>query len=189
MLRRRRMGSHTSVERPSTATSPSLGSSRRLISFSVVVLPEPLRPKSTRVSPRRTSRLKSASSRCAFAARNETWRNSMTFCGGTFMDAFRLDRRSARFGPNLRRFQTQRALASSFRAPLIQPVILNAFQGRICIGSFFLRFLKTNADPSLERVQDDKLVSLPPGKMLSSRKNVSRSEECFPARKNVFRSL
>ena len=78
--------------------------------------------------------------------------------------------------------RTQRALASSFRAPLVQPVILNAFQGRICIGSFFLRFLKTNADPSLERVQDDKLASLPPGKMLSSRKNVSRSEECFPLR-------
>ena len=39
------------------------------MSLSVVVLPDPLRPSSTRVSPRRTLKLRSERSRCAFAAR------------------------------------------------------------------------------------------------------------------------
>src|SRR5487761_352797 len=56
MPRRRRIGSHSSVERPSTRTSPALGSRRRLTSFKAVVFPEPLRPSKTRVSPRRTAR-------------------------------------------------------------------------------------------------------------------------------------
>ena len=65
MLRRRRMGSHSRVELPSTWISPALGSSRRLMSLSVVVLPDPLRPSSTSVSPRRTLRLRSERSRRA----------------------------------------------------------------------------------------------------------------------------
>src|SRR5207245_2627977 len=36
---------------PATKTSPAVGSSSRLMSFRVVVFPEPLRPKSTSVSP------------------------------------------------------------------------------------------------------------------------------------------
>src|SRR5580698_9590164 len=51
MLRRRRIGSHLAVERPLTRTSPSLGVRRPLISLRVVVLPEPLRPSNTTVSP------------------------------------------------------------------------------------------------------------------------------------------
>src|SRR5207247_1495231 len=36
---------------PATCTSPDVGSSKRLMSLSVVVFPDPLRPRSTRVSP------------------------------------------------------------------------------------------------------------------------------------------
>src|SRR5688572_12555529 len=56
------MGSHAPVEIPSTLTSPEVGASRRLIIFMVVVLPEPLRPRSTSVSPRAIVRLRSARS-------------------------------------------------------------------------------------------------------------------------------
>src|SRR2546426_1122483 len=51
MRRRSRMASHSVVFVPSTKTSPDVGSRRRLISLSVVVLPEPLRPRRTMVSP------------------------------------------------------------------------------------------------------------------------------------------
>src|SRR5713101_3948419 len=56
------MGSQSEVRRPSTRTSPAVGSSNRLISLSVVVLPEPLRPSKTNVSPRSTCRFTSESS-------------------------------------------------------------------------------------------------------------------------------
>src|ERR1700722_19585874 len=58
-MRRRRITSQLPAGRPSTMTSPLLGVSKRLISLSVVVLPEPLRPSRTRVSPRCTSSLRS----------------------------------------------------------------------------------------------------------------------------------
>src|ERR1041385_4144965 len=45
------MGSHSRVSRPSTLTRPASGSSRRLISFSTVLLPAPLRPTSATDSP------------------------------------------------------------------------------------------------------------------------------------------
>src|ERR1700690_2613055 len=51
MLRRRRIGSHLAVERSLMRTSPSTGISSPLMSLRVVVLPEPLRPSKTRVSP------------------------------------------------------------------------------------------------------------------------------------------
>src|SRR5579885_873676 len=56
--RRRRIGSHSRTGLPSTSTSPSVASIRRLTSFSVVVLPQPLWPSSTSVSPLSTFRLK-----------------------------------------------------------------------------------------------------------------------------------
>ena len=40
--------------------------------------------------------------------------------------------------------------------PTTGSVILNAFQGRICIGSSSGGLLRTDADPSLESVQDDR---------------------------------
>src|SRR5438093_12190111 len=51
MPRRRRTGSEAVVARPWTSTSPEVGKSRPLTIFSAVVLPEPLRPSSTTVSP------------------------------------------------------------------------------------------------------------------------------------------
>src|SRR5262245_20895759 len=51
MRRRSRIGSHSFTLSPSTKTSPDVGSTNRLISFNVVVFPEPLRPRSTSVSP------------------------------------------------------------------------------------------------------------------------------------------
>ena len=57
MLLRRRMGSQSACGRPSTMISPEDDSSRRLMSLSVVVLPEPLRPRSTKVSPGATWKL------------------------------------------------------------------------------------------------------------------------------------
>src|SRR5262249_60160288 len=52
--RRSRKGGTAPVPCPATTTCPALGSIRRLISFSVVVFPEPLRPSSTSVSPAAT---------------------------------------------------------------------------------------------------------------------------------------
>src|SRR5713101_2391303 len=51
MPRRRRMGSQSAVERSWTRTSPFVGSSIPLINLRRVVLPLPLRPRRTRVSP------------------------------------------------------------------------------------------------------------------------------------------
>src|SRR5258708_7539896 len=76
MLRRKRIGSHSAVRRPLTRTSPAVGNSSRLISFKVVVLPEPLRPSSTRVSPCLTESTRSCSNGRPFR-RKEAWSNSM----------------------------------------------------------------------------------------------------------------
>src|SRR2546423_6408782 len=54
------MAPHARVSRASTKTSPAVGSNRRLTSLKVVVFPQPDSPKSTRVSPRRTLRLRSS---------------------------------------------------------------------------------------------------------------------------------
>ena len=51
MRRRNRIGSQFVVFFPSTNTPPDVGSRSRLISLSVVVLPDPLLPRSTTVSP------------------------------------------------------------------------------------------------------------------------------------------
>src|SRR6059036_3286874 len=51
MRRRSRVGSRAAVRSPATSTSPAVGSSSRLMSFRVVVFPDPLRPSKTRVSP------------------------------------------------------------------------------------------------------------------------------------------
>ena len=51
MPRRRRTRSHSAVDLPSTSTSPDDGRIIPLISRSAVVLPDPLRPSSTSVSP------------------------------------------------------------------------------------------------------------------------------------------
>src|SRR5215469_13985399 len=64
MLRRSRIGSQSAVERPCTDTCPLVGSSNRLISFSSVVLPLPLRPSTTSVSPIEMDRETSATSAC-----------------------------------------------------------------------------------------------------------------------------
>src|SRR6266436_899383 len=48
MLRRRRIGSQSVVDSPLTRTSPELGTRSRLMSLREVVLPDPLRPSSTR---------------------------------------------------------------------------------------------------------------------------------------------
>ena len=44
---------------PSIETSPALGRSKPFTIFKAVVLPDPLRPRSTRVSPASTSKLRS----------------------------------------------------------------------------------------------------------------------------------
>src|SRR6266516_3217738 len=51
MRRRSRVGSRPAARSPATSTSPVVGSSNRLMSFKVVVFPDPLRPSKTRVSP------------------------------------------------------------------------------------------------------------------------------------------
>src|ERR1700733_2159663 len=84
MLRRRRIGSHFVVERPLTRTSPSLGVRRPLISLRVVVLPEPLRPSNTTVSPLFTTSDR-FSSRGRPLRLKETRSNSMA--GALFVDA------------------------------------------------------------------------------------------------------
>src|ERR1044072_2948948 len=77
MLRRRCIASHSIVDLPSTRTSPAVGSSKRLMSLSVVVLPDPLRPSKTSVSPRATSKLRSQTRRLSPMLRL-TLRNSIT---------------------------------------------------------------------------------------------------------------
>src|SRR5207245_539340 len=62
MPRRSRVASSACVSCPATRISPAVGSSRRLISLSVVVLPDPLRPSSTSVSPAATPKDTSATS-------------------------------------------------------------------------------------------------------------------------------
>src|ERR1700733_2299192 len=88
MLRRRRIGSHLVVERPLTRTLPSLGVRRALISLRVVVLPEPLRPSRTTVSPLFTTSDR-FSSRGRPLRLKETRSNSMA--GGLFVDASFVD--------------------------------------------------------------------------------------------------
>src|SRR5512135_2855224 len=80
MRLRRRMVSHAVVARPSTSTSPSVGSRSRLISFSVVVLPEPLRPSNTRVSPRRTCKHRLVRRARPPLRRYPASQHSITFC-------------------------------------------------------------------------------------------------------------
>lgn len=63
--RRRSSTSRSRTSTPSTSMRPALGSMRRLIILSVVVLPQPEAPRSTSVSPPPTSRL---TSRTAHAA-------------------------------------------------------------------------------------------------------------------------
>src|SRR5581483_5587775 len=76
--RRKRITSECRVDSPFTSTSPLLGSCRRLMSLSVVVFPEPLRPSRTRVSPLAIAKLRSWRSSLPFSRRKETLRNSMT---------------------------------------------------------------------------------------------------------------
>lgn len=57
MLRRRRITSHWVMSLPSNSTRPLVGSISRLMSFMVVVLPEPLVPIRDTVSPAATSRV------------------------------------------------------------------------------------------------------------------------------------
>src|SRR6516162_3961826 len=71
------MTSTCALEIPLTRTSPELGVTRRLTSLSVVVLPEPLRPNRTKVSPRFTCRL-TRESTGVLSTRKLTSRNSMT---------------------------------------------------------------------------------------------------------------
>ena len=61
MWRLSRMGSHSTLARPSMSTWPRVGRSMPLVIFSAVVLPEPLRPSRTRVSPASTAKLTPAS--------------------------------------------------------------------------------------------------------------------------------
>src|ERR1035437_9649 len=75
MLRRRRITSP--VAWPFTRPSPLLGDSRRFASFRVVVFPEPLRPSSTSVFPRRTSRFNPESTCWPVGSVEETSQNSM----------------------------------------------------------------------------------------------------------------
>src|ERR1022692_3038379 len=58
MRRFSRTGSQRRVGVPSTSTSPALGKSKPFTILSAVVLPEPLRPSSTNVSPASTERVK-----------------------------------------------------------------------------------------------------------------------------------
>ena len=51
MWRFKRMGSHSRVDLPFTRTSPRVGNSIPLVILSAVVLPDPLRPSNTNVSP------------------------------------------------------------------------------------------------------------------------------------------
>ena len=51
MRRRSRMGSHSADDLPSNQISPEVGCTRPFTAFKRVVLPEPLRPSSTTVSP------------------------------------------------------------------------------------------------------------------------------------------
>src|ERR1700730_11870070 len=90
-MRRRRIMSHSSRERPSTKIAPALCVCRPLISFRVVVLPEPLRPRSTRVSPRWTSRFRLRRRVVPLSRRYSTLRNSMAGpgLGESFICAFR----------------------------------------------------------------------------------------------------
>src|SRR2546427_7358155 len=75
MPRRSRVASSACVGRPAIRISPAVGSSRRLISLRAVVLPEPLRPSSTSVSPgatpkdtdRKSTRLNSSHSQISYA--------------------------------------------------------------------------------------------------------------------------
>src|ERR1700693_4206043 len=78
MLRRKRMTSLPAVDAPLTRTSPALGVSSRLTSFSVVVFPDPLRPSRTNVSPRCTCKFKPESNCCPLGRVEATSRNSMS---------------------------------------------------------------------------------------------------------------
>src|ERR1700731_3933253 len=77
MLRRRRIRSPSPLGTPFTSTSPDVGVTKRLTSLTDVVLPEPLRPSRTTVSPPSTSKLNPESTWVP-ATRYETSRNSMT---------------------------------------------------------------------------------------------------------------
>src|SRR4051794_11722764 len=72
MPRRKRMGSQEVVGRPFTRTSPELGSCRRFTSLREVVLPDPLRPSRTNVSPCSTERVRSSTSARLFR-RKDAW--------------------------------------------------------------------------------------------------------------------
>src|SRR5229473_5022483 len=75
------MGSHSRVSRPSTNTEPASGSSSRLINFSSVLLPAPLRPTSASTSPASTVRLNRSRTGGAPGRANETLRNSIAGAG------------------------------------------------------------------------------------------------------------
>src|SRR5688572_15621091 len=75
MRRRNAIGSQAVVAFPSTRTSPADGVSKRLTSFSVVVLPQPDSPNNTSVSPRSTVRFRSESIVPAVGIEKLTLRN------------------------------------------------------------------------------------------------------------------
>jgi hypothetical protein len=52
------MASQDALARPEINTSPSVGSNSRLMSFKMVVFPDPLRPSRTKVSPVETCRFR-----------------------------------------------------------------------------------------------------------------------------------
>src|SRR5208283_1788484 len=88
------MASHCVTEIPSTRTSPWVGISRRLIIFRQVVFPEPLRPSSISVSPRRTDRFTPHSSVLSSETRKVTSANSIALLDGLLMGGVRRCRSS-----------------------------------------------------------------------------------------------
>src|ERR1700730_16773891 len=82
-----RIGSHCRVVRPSTRTWPAVGNSIPLVILSAVVLPDPLRPSSTRVSPASTEKL-TPDNTTRPAISYDTFRNSTS---GIFYKRFRIE--------------------------------------------------------------------------------------------------
>src|SRR3974390_2472771 len=79
------MGSQSRDDRRSTHTSPDDGVSNRLMSFRQVVFPDPLRPSSIRVSPRRIARSRFDSTTLSGATVYPTFLNSMAKSGSSFI--------------------------------------------------------------------------------------------------------
>src|SRR5215472_17364819 len=79
ILRRNSIASHEPADLSAIRTSPSVGSSSRFTSLRVVVLPEPLRPSNTRVSPPATLRFRPDTRGVPEGKRNPTPRKSKAY--------------------------------------------------------------------------------------------------------------